>query len=237
MIRIVGNADPKMINVRQFYADPSAEQFDYDNAMSVATSAKDKRAQYGNVIKRKNRTLLTDKSTRRVADGHGSSNMGFTGSQTLDKIPEGSFKKKTEQGGADKQLADGSLKKDQMAKLSEHELAFLMDYRKLEDLEREKGIKFFKCVGDPPMTQEFQQDIEGSRSTFIQKKEVEMRERDCHRFSTQINADNVVVPAHNLIESQPLWDEHRNNHFTMKRRLLNIFLKVANRMIMRRRAG
>jgi len=42
-----------------------------------------------------------------------------------------------------------------MAKLSEDELAFLMDYRKLEDLEREKGIKFFECVGDPPMTDEF----------------------------------------------------------------------------------
>lgn len=37
--------------------------------------------------------------------------------------------------------------------------------------------------------------------------------------------------------SQPEWDEHKNNHFTMKRRLLNIFLKVANKMIMRRRAG
>jgi hypothetical protein len=30
-----------------------------------------------------------------------------------------------------------------------------MDYRKLEDLDREKGIKFFECVGDPPMTDKF----------------------------------------------------------------------------------
>ena len=38
------------------------------------------------------------------------------------------------------------------------------------------------------------------------------------------------------MESKPKWDEHSNNHFTMKRRLLNIFLKVTNKMIMQRRA-
>lgn len=54
-----------------------------------------------------------------------------------------------------------------MAKLSEDELAFLMDYRRLEDLEREKGIKFFECVGDPPMTDEAKNDVEASRSGFV----------------------------------------------------------------------
>jgi hypothetical protein len=36
--------------------------------------------------------------------------------------------------------------------MTEDEKSFLIDYRKLEDLEREKGIKFFECVGDPPAT-------------------------------------------------------------------------------------
>jgi hypothetical protein len=27
-----------------------------------------------------------------------------------------------------------------------------VNYRRLEDLEREKGIKFFQCIGDPPHT-------------------------------------------------------------------------------------
>jgi hypothetical protein len=30
----------------------------------------------------------------------------------------------------------------------------MKDYRKLEELEREKGIKFFECIGDPPITQD-----------------------------------------------------------------------------------
>lgn len=40
-------------------------------------------------------------------------------------------------------------------KLTEEELTFLKSYRTLEDLEREKGIKFFECIGDPPATTEF----------------------------------------------------------------------------------
>jgi len=37
-------------------------------------------------------------------------------------------------------------------KLSKEEQNFIKEYRRLEDLEREKGIKFFQCVGDPPIT-------------------------------------------------------------------------------------
>jgi len=36
--------------------------------------------------------------------------------------------------------------------MSATELQFLKEFRKLEDLEREKGIKFFECIGDPPAT-------------------------------------------------------------------------------------
>lgn len=47
--------------------------------------------------------------------------------------------------------------------MTEDEKMFLMDYRKLEDLEREKGIKFFECVGDPPATDQFINNIEVKR--------------------------------------------------------------------------
>jgi hypothetical protein len=44
-------------------------------------------------------------------------------------------------------------------KLSDTEMKFLKQYRTLEDLEREKGIKFFECIGDPPATEEFVGDV------------------------------------------------------------------------------
>lgn len=38
-------------------------------------------------------------------------------------------------------------------KLTVDEQDFIKEYRRLEELEREKGIKFFQSVGDPPHTQ------------------------------------------------------------------------------------
>tara|TARA_B100000780_G_scaffold105642_1_gene73969 strand:+ start:79 stop:234 length:156 start_codon:yes stop_codon:yes gene_type:complete len=35
----------------------------------------------------------------------------------------------------------------------------------------------------------------------------------------------------------PKWDIYENNHFAMRKRLVTIFLKVANKLIIRMRAG
>ena len=68
-----------MLGAQPFYMDQSVEHIPDDQALSFAKSSKDRRLQYDNVIKRKNRTLLTDKSTRRVPDG-GASSVGMAGS-------------------------------------------------------------------------------------------------------------------------------------------------------------
>jgi len=101
------------------------------------------------VIKRKGRTLLTDKSTR-----------PHRGDQTLDKIPEKSFKKTQAAKTVD---GDGTDDKLKLMNLSPDEFGFLKEYRRLEDLEREKGIKFFECIGDPPATEEFVTGIKVKR--------------------------------------------------------------------------
>jgi len=43
--------------------------------------------------------------------------------------------------------------------LTDDEFSFLKEYRRLEELERQKGIKFFECIGDPPATDEFKTGI------------------------------------------------------------------------------
>lgn len=102
------------------------------------------------VIKRKNRTLLTDKSTRPDREQRAGGVQG----QQLAKIPEGMFKKKsTKKEEAQSTDKLGSLPKSM--KMSDAERAFLQEYRALEELEREKGIKFFECIGDPPATVDF----------------------------------------------------------------------------------
>ena len=58
-----------------------------------------------------------------------------------------------------------------------------------------------------------------------------MRDEDCHRFETQLDADKVVVDTTALSEltNKPKWDAFENNHFAMRRRLVSIFLRAANK--------
>jgi len=114
-------------------------------------------------------------------------------------------------------------------KLTDDELTFLKKYRTLEDLEREKGIKFFECVGDPPASDEFINGVETKRQNFMMTKENLMREKDCSRFAAEINTDKVVVPTDIKLSDMPQWNTFKNNHFSMRRRLVDIFLKVANK--------
>ena len=75
------------------------------------------------------------------------------------------------------------------------------------------------------------------RQNFVTDKLNQMRTKDVHRFTTEINTDKVVVPTDVDISAQPKWDVFENNHFAMRKRLVDIFLKVANKQIIRMRAG
>ena len=57
------------------------------------------------------------------------------------------------------------------------------------------------------------------------------------RFTAENNNDKVVVPTNVDITERPKWDVYENNHFAMRKRLVSIFLKVANKLIIRMRAG
>jgi len=124
-------------------------------------------------------------------------------------------------------------------KLTAEEQEFIKQYRQLEELEREKGIKFFQCVGDPPHTQNFVSGVKAVRSGLIAKKMAEMRSQDVTRFATQYDSDKVLVntTVAKEIAAKPKWDVFENNHFAMRRRLVNIFLRVANKVMIRLRAG
>ena len=124
-------------------------------------------------------------------------------------------------------------------KLSVDEQDFIKQYRNLEELEREKGIKFFQCVGDPPHSQQFVEGVVGKRDALLEDQLREMRHADCNRFTTEVDSDRVVVDttAAQEIEAKPKWDAFENNHFAMRRRLVSIFLRVSNKLISRLRAG
>lgn len=64
-----------------------------------------------------------------------------------------------------------------------------------------------------------------------------MRERDIHRYTPAIDEERVVVDTDLELTGKPKWDAFENNHFAMRRRLVDIFLKVSNKLITRLRAG
>lgn len=91
-------------------------------------------------------------------------------------------------------------------KLTEDEFHFLKEYRRLEDLEREKTIKFFECIGDPPATEQFKASVKHKRNMTVEKRLEDMRVKDTERFATAVNSDLVVVPTDVDITARPKWD-------------------------------
>ena len=64
-----------------------------------------------------------------------------------------------------------------------------------------------------------------------------MRERDIRRFAPAIDEDRVVADTDIKLTDKPKWDAFENNHFAMRRRLVALFLKASNKLIIRMRAG
>ena len=64
-----------------------------------------------------------------------------------------------------------------------------------------------------------------------------MRNRDVSRFGPAYDQDRVVVDIDVKLQNPPKWDNFENNHFAMRRRLVGIWLKAANLLIIRNRAG
>lgn len=88
-----------------------------------------------------------------------------------------------------------------MEKLQKDDQNFQKEFRRLEDLEREKGIKFFECIGDPPISFEFKENVYALRKNFISDKNDQMRKKDLSRYKTVVNNDKVVIPVKNDLKS------------------------------------
>jgi hypothetical protein len=105
------------------------------------------------VKKTKSRTLLTNKKELRPS---------AKATAKLEKLNHTSLISK---GETMKDTKEFSVLKTK--NLTKEEQEFTVDYRKLEDLEREKGIKFFECIGDPPIESEYINQVNTTRDTTI----------------------------------------------------------------------
>lgn len=126
-----------------------------------------------------------------------------------------------------------------MTKLTVDEQLFASQFNTLEERERDKAIKFFQCVGDLPHTAEFTHSVRLKRVMNLETAKMKMFHEDCSRFSIEVNRDQVVVDKKTVsaIAAKPRWDAFTNSHFAIRRRIVGIFLRATNKVIIRLRAG
>ena len=79
------------------------------------------------------------------------------------------------------------------AKLKDDEVEYVLDYRNLEALDREKEIKFFTCIGEESATEGQIRTYEEERVEKIEKKNTENRQKDVSLYKSEYNKDQVVV--------------------------------------------
>jgi len=120
-------------------------------------------------------------------------------------------------------------------KLTPQEQEFIAKYRQLEELDKVKEIKFFECLGDPPMTTEEIEYYQQNRKEFIEA--FNMQRFDNTRYTTETDTDMVIVDTDLPMELQPQLDLYQNNHFELRKRCLDLMLKYINQMVIRQRAG
>ena len=60
---------------------------------------------------------------------------------------------------------------------------------------------------------------------------------DLGRFETHYNKDKAVVDTDLPMQIEPNWDVYKNDHFALRKRCLDMFLKNVNQLITRHRAG
>ena len=78
-------------------------------------------------------------------------------------------------------------------KLKDDEVEYVLDYRNLEALDREKEIKFFTCIGEESATEGQIRKYEEERVEKIEKKNTENRQKDVSLYKSEYNKDQVVV--------------------------------------------
>jgi len=64
-----------------------------------------------------------------------------------------------------------------------------------------------------------------------------MREKDISRFAPAIDEDRVVVAVDVDLSERPRWDALETTVFTLRKRLVGVFQKACNALIVRMRAG
>jgi hypothetical protein len=232
-VRVVGSAKPGKMSVNQedapYYYDDQREEPDEMSEYKRETS------------KTKTKTLLSNKPSKyakRPTSGVKLKQIDKTKLSTFRNDGEGTARKSDHPDTARKSEFKETLDEGFLTlktKLTADEQEFISKYRQLEELDKVKEIKFFECLGDPPITSEDIEFYKEKRQNFID--DTNMQRFKNTKYITEADTDRVIVDTNLPMELKPQLDLYQNNHFELRKRCLNLMLKYINQMVIRQRAG
>lgn len=210
IVRVVGALKPEDVKRKDisYYFDENQGYNDEEmNTMRSKTLLGNKPSKYskrpgsGVKLKKIDQTHLSSSrkaamSTKRLAE-------------STKRIKE--TQKTTQKGSMAATDAFATIKK----KLTPEEQDFIMNYRKLEELDKVKEIKFFQCLGDPPITSEEIDNFNQGRKDFIDQTNF-LRFQNT-RYSTETDTDRVLVETDLPMELNAQLDLYQNNHFELRK--------------------
>lgn len=217
-MRIVGAAKPGTLNVSTtanvpyYIEDPESYRGDMEDKSEYSTDIK----------KTKSKTLLRNKPKYTKRPTSGVKLKKIDQSQlSISQKDIGTARKslqKTDRTalGATEIAPEGDTFAALKIKLTPEQQDFITKYRKLEELDKVKEIKFFRCLGDPPITSEEIEDYKKKREEFI--KEQEYRKYENIQYNTETDQDRVVVDTDLPMDMNPQLSLYQNNHFELRRR-------------------
>lgn len=73
------------------------------------------------------------------------------------------------------------------------ERAYLDHFNQVSQLDKDKEIRFFECIGDIPIKQETINSIMQERQYYLQQKLNEMQNKGITRYALQLDQDSAIV--------------------------------------------
>lgn len=114
------------------------------------------------------------------------------------------------------------------------EKIYLDHYNQVQQLDKDKDIKFFQCIGDYPIEQYAIEDIKKERDVYNRAQLQEQVHNGITRYDINLNNDCAIVEEV-LPKYECTWDFDKNDTLKIKRIKLKKIVSAVTRVIYRMR--
>ncbi len=114
---------------------------------------------------------------------------------------------------------------------------FVRRYHQVETLLKEREIKFFKCIGDPALTEEQRKAISDTREENAAYMVEFSKNKDLRRYEVDGSGERIVVPVDVQLKTDCKWNVLSNDLFSLRQRNLSNLVKMSATIMTRIRVS